>query len=38
MMPQCALGEGPFGTRTRELFWFDILSKRLHIKDPPLAV
>lgn len=30
---QCALGEGPLWHPERgELFWFDILSKRLHIK------
>lgn len=30
---QCALGEGPLWHPDRgELFWFDILSKRLHIK------
>jgi sugar lactone lactonase YvrE len=31
---QCALGEGPLWHPERgELFWFDILSKRLHIKN-----
>jgi sugar lactone lactonase YvrE len=31
---KCALGEGPLWHPERgELFWFDILSKRLHIKD-----